>query len=314
MGKKTVAETIKEVTRRHLEENGGILLGQCISAVGWVNGTVPDTKGIIEFPMSDVAGAGIAVGAAMVGKRPIFVVRFQDFLILNGSPLLNYAAKCKELHGRSAPVFIRALASEGLGPVHSGVLHSVFMHFPGLRVCSPMTPGEYEQAWRVFMKYDDPMYVSEHRDSFNNTVEMADIVYDQADITLFVVSSPRFAVDEAARLLGKEGITCNIVHILWLKPFEITEKYLEPLRISELGLVIDSSFEICGASRSIAYELSDVSGYPVKALGLEDHTKCLCEPYQNKAPDANRIYDNVMDILKQKQMVKHGFTERIKYA
>ena len=301
MGHRTLAETIKEITRRHLEENDGILLGQCIKAVGWVNGTVPDIKGIIELPMSDVAGAGIAVGAAMVGKRPIFVIRFQDFLILNGSPLINYAAKCKELHGKSAPVFIRALASEGIGPVHSGVLHSIFMHFPGFRVCSPMSSQEYEQAWKVFMENDDPVYVSEHRSSFEITDEFKDIFHDQADITLYAISSPRLAVKEAVDLLKQKGIICNVVHILWLKPFDITEKTLNPLRSSKLGLVIDSSFEISGAARSIAYELSDVSGYPVKALGLKDHTKCLCEPYKNKAPDVIRICDMVETILKSKE-------------
>jgi pyruvate dehydrogenase E1 component beta subunit len=298
MGQRTLAETIKEITRKHLEENDGILLGQCISAVGWVNNTVPDTRGIVELPMSDTAGAGIAVGAAMVGKRPIFVIRFQDFLMLNGSPLVNYAAKCKELHGASAPVFIRALASEGLGPVHSGVLHSVFMHFPGMRVCSPMTPGEYEQAWQMFIENDDPILVSEHRESFRNTEEMADVVNGRADITLFAISCTRFAAIEAADMLAKEGIDCNIVHIVWLKPFEVTDKYLEPLSSSQLGLVVDPTFEICGASRSIAYELADASGRPVKALGLADTTKCLCPPYQNRAPDAQKIYDVVKCILK----------------
>jgi len=281
-----------------LEENNGILLGECISAVGWVNNTVPNCKGIVELPMTDVAGAGIAVGAAMVGRRPIFVIRFQDFLSLNGSPLINYAAKSKDLHGWSTPIFIRALASEGLGPVHSGVLHSVFMHFPGFRVVSPMTPREYDKVWQEFMKYDDPMIVSEHRESFQNSEEMADVVNDTADITLFAISSPRFAVEEAAKMLLKKGITCNIVHIFRLKPFDVQERYLEPLRRSKLGLVIDASFEICGASRSIAYELTHASGYPVKALGLLDRTKCLCPPYQNKAPDTRQIYDTVRNILK----------------
>ena len=301
MGQRTVAETIREITRRHLQENNGILLGQAVTAVGWVNGTVPDVDGIIELPMTDVAGAGFAVGAAMVGRRPIFILRFQDFLILNGSPLINYAAKCKDLHGKSTPIFIRAIAAEGLGPVHSGVLHSIYMHFPGFRVCAPMTPQEYEECWHEFMDNDDPMLVSEHRDSFHNSEELEDVILEKADITLFVISSPRFAVGEVVKMLKKDGIHCNIVHIIHLKPFVITERYLEPLRRSELGLVIDVSFEICGASRSIAYELSNFSGCPVKALGLLDKTKCLCPPYQNKAPNVQGIYETVQNIIQDKQ-------------
>ncbi len=66
MGPKTVADTIREITRTHLTQQNGLLLGQAVTAVGWVNHTVPDCTGIIELSMSDVAGAGIAVGAALV--------------------------------------------------------------------------------------------------------------------------------------------------------------------------------------------------------------------------------------------------------
>ena len=294
---KTLAETIKEVTRKHLEENNGLLLGQAVSAVGWVNNTVPDVEGIVELPMTDVAGAGIAVGAAMVGRRPIFVVRFQDFLVLNGSPLINYAAKSKELHGRGTPIFVRALAAEGIGPVHSGVLHSLFMHFPGFRVCAPMTPGEYQEVWDTFMENDDPMIVSEHRDALQNTEEMEDQIIEKADITLFAISAPRLHLKAAAEMLLQEGIRCNTVHVNWLKPFETYDKFTEPLLNSGLGLVIDASFESCGAARSIAYDLTRATEVPVHALGLTDNTKCLCPPYQNRYPDHRSIYTAALKVI-----------------
>lgn len=298
MGQKTVADTIREITRRHLTQNNGLLLGESVTAVGWVNNTVPNCSGIVELPMTDVAGAGIAVGAALVGRRPIFVIRFQDFLILNGSPLIFYAAKSKELHGKSAPVFVRAIAAEGLGPVHSGILHSIFMHFPGFRVCSPMTPKEYEEIWEYFMANDDPMIVSEHRMSYSNTQEMNDVVVENADITLYAISSVRFEVNKAAEMLKADGIKCNLVHILWLKPFIVTERLIEPLLQSKKGIVVDPGHEIAGASQSIAYELNQATGRGVKALGLYDRTKCLCPPLQNKAPDAARIFEAVKTMFK----------------
>jgi len=299
MGKITVADTIREISRRHLEENNGLLLGQAISAVGWVNNTVPDCRGIIELPMTDVAGAGIAVGTAMVGRRPIFVLRFQDFLVLNGSQLIFYAAKSKELHGRSTPIFVRAIAADGIGPVHSGVLHSIFMHFPGFRVCSPMTPKEYEAIWSDFMAHDDPMIVSEHRISFSNTEELDDILHINADITLYPISATRFEAVKASELLAKEGIVCNVVHILWLKPFVADERMIQPLRQSNHGLVIDAGHEIAGAAQSIAYQLTQVTGIVVKALGLKDHTKCLCPSLKNEIPTADRIVEIVRIILKK---------------
>lgn len=302
MERRTVADTIKEITRKHLTENNGLLLGESISAVGWVNNTVPDCMGIVELPMTDVAGAGIATGAALVGRRPMFVIRFQDFLILNGSPLIFYAAKSKELHGRPVPVFVRAVASEGLGPVHSGVLHSIFMHFPGFRVCSPMTPNEYEEAWKDFMSHDDPMIVSEHRESYLNTEELNDVNVDGADVTLYAISSTRFQVGKAAQMLKEEDIKCNIVHLMWLKPFVMESRLTDPLLKSKRGIVIDSGHEIAGASRSIAYELMQATGIKVRALGLYDRTKCLCPPLQNRAPDANRIYETVKEELLNKYL------------
>ena len=297
MGKITVADTIREISRQHLEENNGLLLGQSISAVGWVNNTVPDCKGIIELPMTDVAGAGIAVGTAMVGRRPIFVIRFQDFLILNGSPLINYAAKSKELHGRSTPIFVRAIAADGIGPVHSGVVHSLFMHFPGFRVCSPMTPKEYKAIWNDFMTHDDPMIVSEHRASFSNTEELEDLIHPDASITLYPISATRFSAMNAAEQLAKEGIVCNVIHLLWLKPFAADERMIQPLLNCKRGIVIDAGHEIAGASQSIAYQLTQATGLPVKALGLEDRTKCLCPPFKNEMPTAERIAEIVRTIL-----------------
>ena len=77
---RTVAETIKEATRQHLESRNGLLFGECVSAVGWIGGTVPEMteeEGIVELSMADVAGAGIAVGAALANRRPIYVIRYQ---------------------------------------------------------------------------------------------------------------------------------------------------------------------------------------------------------------------------------------------
>jgi len=297
MGQETVGDTIREITRQHLTCNNGIVLGESLAAVGRVNNTVPDCQGIVELPMTDVAGAGIAVGTALVGRRPILIIRFQDFLILNGSPLIFYAAKVKELHQRSAPIFVRAIASDGIGPVHSGVLHSIFMHFPGFRVCSPMTPGEYRAIWDDFMAHDDPMIVSEHRSSYSNSQEMEDIVLTDAKITLYAISSARFEVAKAVQMLEADGIGCNVVHIVWLKPFVAADHLIEPLIRSKLGLVIDAGHEIAGASQSIAYELSQATGCRVKALGLYDRTKCLCPPLQNKTPDAKRICETVREML-----------------
>jgi pyruvate dehydrogenase E1 component beta subunit len=296
----TTANAIKELTRRHLVEDGGLLFGQCVKAVGWIGGTVPDCEGIVELPTTDVAGAAFAVGAALAGRRPIFVVRYQGFMWLNASPLVNYAAKSKAVWGQPCPVFIRAIGMEGGGVGHtaSGTLHSLFMHTPGLRVAAPMTPGEYRQVWQRFLLGDDPVYCSEHRRSFAVDYEMPNQLNWRSRITIVAISAARLNASEALLVLEKEGIWCDLFHIIWLKPFESTANLIDNLRETRCGLVIDSDHEICGAARSIAYDLTMVTGVPVHALGREDRVCGAASILENVTPSTERIMEKIRGILK----------------
>lgn len=296
----TVADTIREIIRGHIADNDGVVMGQCLSAVGWIQNTIPaQTEGLIELPMTDVAGAGMAVGMAVAGRRPIFVIRYQSFLWLNSSPIVNYAAKCKEIWGYSCPVFVRAIADEGngLGPVHSNCYHSIFMHMPGLPVCAPMTPGEYRQIWDWYMTHDDPLFVSEHRRCFRSTEELPDMVSDRSVLTIYAASAARFTAREAVRMLAEQGIVCDLVNVLWLKPFELSERTLAPLRRTGKGLMLDSAYEVAGAARSIAYELMDSTGARVRALGMADRSPGASRHLENGTPTPERIVAAVKEML-----------------
>lgn len=295
----TLAETIKTITRTHLEENNGLLFGQAIKAVGWVNNTVPDSCGIVELPMADVSNMGIACGAALGGRRPIIVIRFQDFMWLNSSPLVNYAAKARDIFDLSVPVFVRALAQENAGCTHSGVLHSIFMHMPGFCIASPMSSGEYQDVWDTFMAQDGPMYVSEHRCSFKNDQEFENSE-EPADVTLIGISAARFNLAGAIDLLAEQGIRCNQAHAMWLKPLA-DEHLVRSLSRSRLGLVVDAGFETCGAAQSIAYHLAWKTGKPVKALGLEDRSVGMNPASRNETPSAERIATVVQAALREKE-------------
>lgn len=298
---RTVAQTIREITRVHLQENRGLFLGQCVTAVGWVGGTVPELteeEGIVELPAVDAAGPGIAVGAALAGRRPIYTIRYQGFMWYNAAPLLNYAAKSKELWGVPCPLLVRSIAMEGgIGPVATACHHAMVMHMPGMPVAAPMTPGEWRSAWEWFMSHDDPLYVSEHRRSFAIDYEMEPWVQPRADVTLLAISAGRLNALEAVKLLHAEGITANLLHVLWLKPFSVTPLMREALRASGLGVVIDSDFEIAGASRSLAYELMHETGVPVHALGLEDRTAGFAPQCDNPTPPADKIVRRVKGLL-----------------
>lgn len=296
MGNMTLAETIKNITRNHLENNDGLLFGQCVTAVGWVNGSVPDCKNIVELPMTDVAGAGFAVGAAIAGRRPIFVLRFQDFFTLNCNQIVHYAALSKELHHQGIPIFVRCIGTDSAGPVHSIMLHNVPMYFPGINVYAPMTPKEYEETWKDFMESDIPMFVSEHRSAYNNTDEMKDEIIEDAEITLFGISDARREMVDAVSSLRERGIKVSAIHIMKLKPLG-RKGLLDKMGMCKKGLVIDNGFPVCGAGRDIAYELMESNDKRVWAMSCEDKTKCFNPGQQNKTPDAKAIEEKVMEIL-----------------
>ena len=112
----TVRDTIKEITRKHLTEGKGKCYGQCLTAVGWVGGTLPELyeeDGMVELSMADVAGGSIVTGVALSGERAIYVVRYQGFQWYNAASVVNYVAKSKELWGRPCPILVRSIAMEG---------------------------------------------------------------------------------------------------------------------------------------------------------------------------------------------------------
>ena len=301
----TLAETIRAQSRQHLESGNGLLFGQCVTAVGWVGGTVPEMsekEGIVELPMVDVAGPGMAVGAALMGRRPIFVCRYQGFMWYNAPTLVNYAAKSRELWGVPCPIFVRSLAMEGgMGPVASASHHGLIMRMPGIAVCAPMTPGEWMEAWDWFMAHDDPIYVSEHRRGFSIDYEIEDAIEESAEITLFPITATRLNALEARERLGAEGIGCNIIHLMWLKPFVVTSQMKASLEKTGLGMVLDSDFEVGGPARGLAHELMLTTSTPVHAMGLEERTAGFAPHLDNGTPSVERIVSRVKELVHLKR-------------
>lgn len=295
------AQTMSLITKDHLLKGNGLALGQCLTAVGWVGGTVPELTqedGLVELSMDDTSGNYIAAGCALAERRPIFIVRYQGFQWFDAAGIANYAAKSKELWNISCPVFVRSIAMDGgIGPVASNSHHGIFMRMPGIPVCAPMTPGEYKWVWNYFRAHDNPIYVSEHRRSFKIDYEMPDQLNYLADITLFPISSTRLDAIEAAKMLAKEGIICNIVHLVWLKPFIVDDRILKPLENSPYGgLVLDGDYAD-GAAIPLAYRIIQKSEKKVRVLALDDRAAGFAPHLDNLSPSPEKIYKTVKSII-----------------
>jgi pyruvate/2-oxoglutarate/acetoin dehydrogenase E1 component len=299
-----LAQTISELTRTHLEKNNGVAMGQCLTAVGFVAGTVPEMVGhpnMVELSMDDTCSSGIAAGYALAGRRPIFVCRYQGFMHFNQAFFTNFGAKANGIWGYKLPIFIRAVAMEGcIGPVAGSSHHGMITRMPGIKVCAPMTPGEYRAVWDLFMDFEIPFYVSEHRRSFTIDHEMPHVIHDRADITIYAISATRLNALEAVKTLEREGIVCNLVHLLWLKPLKMNANLIEPLATSLYGgLVLDTDFED-GYSKCVAYELMHATNKKVRIMGLEERTAGFAPDLDNLPPSTEKIVSKVKAIVNRR--------------
>ena len=297
----TVRDTIKEITYKHLTEGKGKCYGQCLTAVGWVGGTLPELyekDGMVELSMADVAGGAIVTGAALAGERAIYVVRYQGFQWYNAASVVNYAAKSKEIWNRPCPILVRSIAMEGgIGPVAGSSHHSLVHRMPGIKVIAPMTPLEYKLAYDSYMAGDDPYYISEHRKSYDNTEELEDITNEgEVDFTIFPISITRFEMDKLLKLAEQENIVLNVRHILWLKPFRIPFTWKDSLSSSKYGGLVTDDDYVEGVASSIANELNVATGKVVHTLGLEPRTAGFHPSVDNLPPTAEKIIEKLKKI------------------
>ena len=300
---KTLRETIKEIIRFHLKSKKGQAFGQCLTAVGWVGGTLPELyeeDGMIELSMADVAAGGIVTGSALMNKRPIFIIRYQGFNWYNAPMIANYACKSKEIWKVPCPVLIRGIAMEGgIGPVAGSSHHSLYYRMPGIKIVSPMTPNEYKKIYKDYMANDDVMYVSEHRGSYNNDKNLKDVINQKSLIVIFAISITRFEALKAEKILLKKGIKISVSNVLWLKPFKISKEILLVLKASKFGgLVLDDDYED-GVAKSIANDLSLLSGKKIYTMGLKNRTAGFHPKADNLPPNAQEISNKIINLIKK---------------
>jgi len=299
---KNLRETIKDTIRKHLKTKKGKVFGQCLTAVGWVGGTLPELyekDGMIELSMADVADGGFVVGAALMKSRPIYVIRYQGFNWYNCPMIINYACKSKEIWKIPCPIFVRSIAMEGgIGPVAGSSHHSLYYRMPGVKIVSPMTPKEFKSVYKAFMNNDDVYYVSEHRGSYDNKLELKNIYRSKPDLVIFAISITRFNALKATLRLFEEKISISFINILWIKPFQVSKQSYLDLKKSKFGgLVIDDDYTD-GVSKSIANDLTLKTGKKVFTLGLKDKTAGTGKNLDNIPPNEEEIIRFVKNIIK----------------
>ena len=285
-------DTIKNITRKHLLEDNGVLLAQNVTAVGWINDTVPsdlpNNKGIIELPTSDASNAHIVCGFGLMDRNPIYVIRYQGFGWINYNAIVNYAAKCRALSGKTCKIFVRSIGMEGgIGPVASGQNHGLLARQPGLKLFAPMTSNEWEFAWNEFIEGNDPVICSEHRTSYTQEGEIKNRMCAVGrQPSILAIGAARFNAIKAQKILMEQGIDVNVFHLWKLKPLELPDFLGEA---SSKILVVDSDYEFASLGAQVALECHKRYNIPVDNIGLLDRVAGFSPETDVLTPSVERI-------------------------
>ena len=255
---------------------------------------------VVEMPISENAVAGVCVGAALNGLRPILVLQRADFAFLALDQLINHASKFHYMFGGQTPVplVVRLIVGKGWGqgPQHSQSLHSMFAHFPGLRVVAPSEPYSAKGLLLNSIFCDDPVIIVEARPLYGITQSIpeepyvvpfgrARTVVEGEDITIAALS---FMVPEAVQAAGElaeAGTSAEVIDLVSVNPLDINTIVASAEKTGRL-LVLDTSWSFCGISAEVSAQVNE------RLFGrLKSPVKRLTIPYC-PAPTASDLEED----------------------
>jgi pyruvate/2-oxoglutarate/acetoin dehydrogenase E1 component len=290
-----------------------LVFGEDVAAPGGVFGVtrgLADEFGdrVFDTPISENAILGAALGASLVGRRPIVEIMWADFLFVGLDQLVNGAANVRWLtEGRmTAPLTVRtqqgALTSSSAQ--HSRCVEAMLCHVPGLKVGMPSNPADAYAMLLAAIADDDPAIVIEHRAIYDQRgaidadapVEAAAgarVVHQGADVTVVALSRMVGVALRAAELLADERFDVEVVDPRWLSPFDWPTVEASIAKTTRL-VVVHEAVRTCGFGAEVA-ALAAERGFwhldgPVVRVTAPDCPKPSAPSLEAVAiPDAERV-------------------------
>lgn len=236
------AEAIREAMDIALaSDERVVLMGEDIGVYGGafqVTGDLVHKYGeerVMDTPISELGAAGVAVGAAMTGLRPIFEFQFSDFATLAMEQIVNQAAKIRYMLGGavSVPIVMRFPAGSGTGAAaqHSQSLEAWLGHVPGLKVVQPAMPEDAKGILLSALEDPDPVMIYEHKilykmkghvpeGHYRTPIGKANVRRDGRDVTIVATAIMVHKALEAAETLASEGIDAEIIDLCTIRPMD----------------------------------------------------------------------------------------------
>ncbi len=238
----TYAQAIQEAMGLAMEaDETVILMGEDIGVYGGafqVTGDLVHRFGedrVMDTPISELGGAGVAVGAAMTGLKPIFEFQFSDFATLAMEQIVNQAAKIRYMLGGevNVPLVMRFPAGSGTGAAaqHSQSLEAWLAHVPGLKVIQPTTPHDAKGMLLAAVADPDPVMIFEHKllykmkgpvpeGRYMVPIGKAEVRRHGTHLTIVATGIMVHKVLDAAAELAKEGIDAEVIDLRSLRPMD----------------------------------------------------------------------------------------------
>ncbi len=242
-----------------------------------------------DTPISELGGAGVAVGAAIAGARPIYEFQFSDFVSLAMEQIVNQAAKMRYMLGGkiSVPVVFRMPCGSGTGAAaqHSQSLEAWFGHVPGLKVVEPSTPEDAKGMLLAALDDPDPVLIFEHKLLYKTKGHVPEAMYhtplDKAvvrragkDATVAALGIMVQKCLDAAEILAGEGIDLEVIDLRCIRPIDAATLIESVKKTTRLACVYEAvkAFGI-GAEVSALICESEAFDYldaPIMRLGGTD--------------------------------------------
>lgn len=294
--------------------------------VGAWDGTHKVTRGFLEefgekrvrdTPISEMAIAGAAVGAAMAGLRPVAEIMTINFAFLALDALINHAAKVHYMFNGQfrAPMVMRCATGWGnqATATHSHTPEPIFAHFPGMYLGCPSTAADAKGMLKAAIRDDNPVLFTEvialyskpglvpDDPDFVLPIGKGDIKRKGDDVT--IVSFGR-GVDwslDAAEQLASEGISCEVLDMRWLRPLD-TALIFESFKKTNRCVVVEESLPFYSFGSEIAAQIQehmfDYMDAPVKRVSAMDVPLPYAKEIELMAlPDAHKVVAAVKEII-----------------
>jgi pyruvate dehydrogenase E1 component beta subunit len=272
---------------------------------------------VVDAPISELGFAGIGVGAAMVGLRPVIEMMTWNFAILAMDQIVNNAAKLRHMSGGQlrCPIVFRGPGGAGgrLSSQHSQALEANYVHFPGLKVLAPGTPADAKGLLKSAIRDENPVVFIEAELLYGSRGEvpegehvvpigLADIKRAGSDVTIITWSRMLTAcVLPAAEALAAQGINAEVIDLRSLRPFD-QEAIAASVKKTNRVVIVEEGWGFASVGTHLAdfiqRELFDDLDAPVlRVHGLDVNMAYAANLEKAIQPSVERITQAVQQVL-----------------